>query len=206
MPFTPKDGTPQWQVVYRLFRQAPVGEVITFQQLAEALGLDPAADRNRIRAPARRAIQQMLRADDRAVETVRGQGYRIVTAEQQIPIAGAQIERAAQALDHGRDLTTHIRLAELSPESLSIVQTMAAGFAQVAEYARQITRRVDNHEGRLAVVETELRRIQQARTVQFHPAELPTAVAAPVPALSGSQQPPFAWASPGQIPPLRDPE
>jgi hypothetical protein len=173
MPFTPKGALPQWQVVFRLFQQANAGQVITWPEIAAALGVDPHTDRGRMRAPARKAMQQMLLTENRAVEPVRGQGYRVVTAEQQIPLAGAQIERAARALDRGEELATHIRLGDLNPDGQAIVKTMALGFAQVAIYARQITTRIADHEGRLQAVETELERLNRARQLTFHPPPTP---------------------------------
>jgi hypothetical protein len=159
-PFAPKGEVAQWRIVYRLFRKAAVGDTITYEQLGEALDLDPKAERHRIQAAARRAAQQFLEVDDRAVEVVPDTGYRLVAAVRQIPMAGGQVEKATRSLDRGRELATHIRMDELSEQERQIVQTMALGFAQVAEWARQIGRRVEDHEGRLSDVEAELARLR----------------------------------------------
>jgi hypothetical protein len=160
MPFEPKGEIAQWRVVYRLFQTAEVGSTLDYPSLGEALDLDPVTERHRIQAAARRAAKQLLEVDDRAVEVVTDVGYRIVDAVRQIPMAGQQVDRAGRALDRGRALTTHIRMDELSEQERQIVHTMALGFAQVAEWARMIGRRVEDHEGRLSDIEAELQRLR----------------------------------------------
>jgi len=164
MPFGPKGEVAQWRTIYRLFQQAAVGDTVGYEEMAEALDLDPVAERHRVQAAARKAATNLLKVDDRAVEVVPNEGYRLVPAERQIPLAGQQVERAARVLDKGKDLTVHVRLDELSPEGRGIVQAMSLGFAQVAEYARQMTRRMEDHENRLADIETELKRLSRRRT------------------------------------------
>jgi len=161
MPFEPKGELAQWRIIYRVFQDAEVDVTLLYQQLAEALGLDPNDERHRIQSAARRAAKQLLEVDDRAVEVVPDVGYRVVGAKRQIPMAGQQVDRAGRALDRGRAFTTHIRMDELSESERQIVHTMALGFAQVAEWARQIGRRVEDHEGRLADIEAELERLRQ---------------------------------------------
>lgn len=163
MPFQPEGEIAHWRVVYKAFREAPAGTEISYGDLGTDLGLDPERDRHKIQAAARRASKQLLATDDRAVETVPMVGYRIASATRQIPMAGQQVERASRALDRGRDLTTHIRLDELAEPERQIVQGMALMFAQVGEWARQINRRVDDHQGRLSDIEAELRRLREQR-------------------------------------------
>jgi hypothetical protein len=160
-PFAPKGEVAQWRVVYRLFQQAEVGATLTYDELGSALDMDPKEDRHRIQAAARKASEKFLRVDDRAVEVVPEVGYRLATAERQIPLAGAQVERATRSLEKGKDLAVHVRMEELSEEGRQIVHAMAVGFSAVAEYTRQISRRMEDHEGRLADVEAELKRIRE---------------------------------------------
>ena len=163
MPFAPKGEVAQWRIVYRTFQGAAVGDTVTYEQLADVLEVDPKADRVKIQAAARRAAKQLLGVDDRAVEVEPDVGYRLVPAVRQIPMAGKQVERAEHALSKGHDLTTHIRMDELTEQERVIVQSMALGFAQVAEWARHLGRRVEDHEGRLADVEAELKRLREER-------------------------------------------
>lgn len=163
MPFAPKGEVAQWRIVYRILQNSPVGETVSYERLAQELDIDASTDRHRIQAAARKAGQELLSKDDRAVEVVPEEGYRVVHAGRQIAMASSQIERATHSLDKGRELTTHIRMDELSAQEQQIVQTMALGFAQVAEWARQIGRRVEDHEGRLSDIEAELQRIREER-------------------------------------------
>jgi hypothetical protein len=163
MAFKPIGEVARWRKVYRVFQKTPIGRTVTFRTLAAELEMDAEADRGSIRAAARMAAQELLRKEDRAVESVPGEGYRIVTAGRQIALAANQVERAATNLDRGRELTSHIRLDELNAQERQIVHTMALGFSQVAAWARQIGRRVEDHEGRLSDIEDELRRIREDR-------------------------------------------
>lgn len=161
MPFKPKGEIAQWRIVYRLLQEAGIDTTLNYDQLGDALGLHPVDDRHRIQVAVRRASKQLLEVDSRATEVIPEVGYKIVPAERQIPLAGQQVQRASRALDRGSALTTHIRMNELSEQERQIVQTMAVGFAQVAEWARQLNRRVEDHDGRLADVEAELKRLRE---------------------------------------------
>lgn len=161
MPFEPKGEIAQWRIIYRLFQETEVDTTLDYHLLGDALDLDPTKDRHRIQAAARRAAKQLLEVDDRAVEVVPDIGYRLVTAGRQIPMAGQQVQRAGRALDKGKAFTTHIRMEDLSEHERQIAQTMALGFAQVAEWARQIGRRMEDHEGRLSDIEAELERLRR---------------------------------------------
>lgn len=163
MPFTPKGEVAQWRILYRVFKESTVGETVPYDRLAEALDVDPKSERHRVQAAARKAAEKLLADDDRALEVVTDEGYRVVSASRQVLLAGKQVERAASSLDKGKELTTHIRMDELSVQERQIVHTMALGFAQVAEWARQIGRRVEDHEGRLSDIEAELKRIRGER-------------------------------------------
>lgn len=163
MPFAPKGEVAQWAVAYRVFQATEVGATITYADLADALEMDPVKDRHRIQAAARKAAEKFLTVDDRAVETIPEVGYRIATAERQIPLAGAQVEKATRSLEKGKDLTVHVRMEELSEEGRQIIHAMSIGFSAVAEYTRQISRRMEDHEGRLADVEAELKRLREER-------------------------------------------
>lgn len=163
-PFSPKGEVARWRIVYRILQETPVGATLTYEQVADALDLHPQQDRARIQTAVRRAGKQFLKVDDRAIEVVPDVGYRAVSAERHIPLAGDQVQRAVKTLEKGRDLTVHVRLDELSPEGRTIVHAMALGFSQVAEYARQMTRRVENHEDRLNDIEEELARLRNQRT------------------------------------------
>src|SRR6266704_1863702 len=163
-PFKPQGEIAQWRIAYDAFKAAAVGDEITYARLGELLSINPQDGRHRIQAAARQAAKKLLLTDDRAVETVPETRYRIVPAVRQIAMDGHQVERATKALEKGHDMSVHIRLDELSETERQVVQAMATGFSQVAEWARQIGRRVDDHEGRLSDVEAELKRLRENRS------------------------------------------
>lgn len=166
MPFKPKGDTAQWRIVYDLFTRTPVDQILTYESLGEALDIDPVTGRARIQAAARAASKHLLAQDNRAVEVITDTGYRLVHASRQIPLAGKHVTKASNALDRGRSLTSHVRLDELSETERQVVHSMSIGFSQVAEWARQITGRVESHEGRLADIEAELARIKDQKADQ----------------------------------------
>lgn len=163
MPFEPVNETAQWRVVYDILLAAEVEKVVTYRELGEALELDPVRDRHRIQAAARHAAKKLLKQEDRAVETLTGRGYRLVPAQRNIALAGRQADRAGNALARGQDLTTHVRLDELSETERQIVSGMSLMFAQVGQWAKQVERRVDSHDGRLSDIEKELQRLRDER-------------------------------------------
>ncbi len=163
MTFKPVGEKAQWKIVFDVFEQTTPGDTVSYRTLADALGMMVKGDLPRIQAAARKAGAELLRRRDRAVEAVTGEGYRVVPAAHQISMAGGQIERATNSLDKGRDLTTNIKMDELNEGDRALVQVVALGFAQVATYARQIGRRLTDHEDRLTDIEQELARMREER-------------------------------------------
>lgn len=177
MPFPPKGEVAQWRIVYHMFRDLKVSEVVGYETLAEALGVDPETQRNRIQAAARKAGQHLLVQDNRTVEAILGQGYRVVEASRQIAMAGQQVERAVTSLDKGREMAVHVDTTSMNDVQVRQAQNLAVMLSKTAEWARQITQRVADHddaivdhsvrfadhEGRFAGIEAELALLRNAR-------------------------------------------
>ena len=79
MPFTPvfRDGRPAADLIAELVQGKPYGHELTYQEIADQLGID-VSERERIHAAVQRAKPRLLRECLRAVEARPGTGYEIL--------------------------------------------------------------------------------------------------------------------------------
>ena len=146
-PFQPKGALPEWRLIYdRLLESADFGDVISYQQLDEALGQTFAANRS----PLYRARAHLGEMRQRWVEPVAKVGYRVIEAREHL-VAAQQRKKKAQ-----RQLRQMVRIAEvtdlsrLSPEDLAAFDTQAKVNAMLYTVAV-------HHERRLSRIEAILR-------------------------------------------------
>lgn len=79
MPFKPEAERAKWRVALDLFDSLPDGTLVTYAELAYALGYEQIPDQESRRGlwGAAGRAGRVLRTKGRTVTTVRGQGYRV---------------------------------------------------------------------------------------------------------------------------------
>lgn len=105
-PFTPKGDRAQRVIVVELAAQAQPGDLITYDTMARALGLDPARHRERIRQAVTAARPLLLVDHKRCLVADPGHGYRVAFAREQAGIAQLHRRKA------DRQLTTAMAVIE----------------------------------------------------------------------------------------------
>lgn len=145
-PFEPAGDRARWRVLYDLLREARVGEVITYGEMAEALDLDPAKDRTTIQLAMRRAAKELETQDKHAVEVIVNEGYRIVEPETHLDLAQKQQRRAGKALERGQSKVVNVDLNGMDPELRKAFEVVAGAFAAQIDFNRRLSARQEHLE------------------------------------------------------------
>jgi len=105
--FEPVGDESRWLKIYRLLQGKQVGDVLTYEEMGEVLGLDP-KDRQMLRRALRRAKAEFLNVESHALEADPNVGYRVVAPPEHLGIARGYQRRSRRALVRGRDLVIHV--------------------------------------------------------------------------------------------------
>jgi hypothetical protein len=147
--FVPQGDRARWKILYDLLRKAATGDVVTYQAMADALGLDADADRHAIQMAARRAAQELLKADLRSTDVVPNEGYQVVETVRKLDIARRHQGRAARSVARGRAQVDNADLSTVDDATRAIFEAMAWKFEQQDEALRRLDVRARRHERQL---------------------------------------------------------
>lgn len=136
-PFEPAGEVARWRTLYDLLADSAIGDVLTYEAMAEALQLDPSEDRHTIQVAMRRAAKELEQEDKRAVEAVQNVGYRIVEPEEHLRLARGQQRRSSRALARGHSKVVNVDLSNVDPEVRQAFQVVASAFAMQMEFNRR---------------------------------------------------------------------
>lgn len=117
-PFTPSrdDGRSDRRVVLDLVGDGEPGVMFSYDRLTAALekGLDEPIVRDRIYRAVAAADRTLLKEKRRHLEVVKGVGYRVIRADEHLPVAVQKKERAETYIRRGVDMLRNARVEELS--------------------------------------------------------------------------------------------
>jgi hypothetical protein len=136
-PFEPAGEQARWKTVYAILRDAPVDSLVTYDQMAEALALDPDKDRHAVQMAMRRAAQELEREDKRTVDVVRNEGYRVVEPREHLSLARRHQKKAGRSLARGQSKVTNVDLSGVDPEVRHALEITAQAFALQMDFNRR---------------------------------------------------------------------
>lgn len=151
-PFQPAGDKARWRIIYDVLTTKNVGDTVGYDELGEALDLDPVEDRHTIQLAMRRASKNSEVEDKRALEAVPNQGYRIVEAEEHLRLARGQQERAGRALGRGQSKVVNVDFNGMDPEVRKAFETVAVAFSMQMDMLRRTDIRQNKLEDVLAEV------------------------------------------------------
>jgi hypothetical protein len=146
-PFKPKGAIPEWRMIYeRLLEPADFGDVITYDQLEEALGrrFEPN------RSPIYRARQELGEMRHRWLESVPRVGYRVIEASEHMRVAQGHKRKARTQLGIMVKVGEVTDISRLTPEQLAQFDTQTK--VNWLLYSALV-----HHEKRIARIEEVLR-------------------------------------------------
>jgi hypothetical protein len=176
--FEPLADRARWRIIYDdLLVTASTGQLLTYEVLATALGIDPEADRHVIQAAIRRAAKEYLEADKRALDVVPNKGYRVVEAPEHLRLARRHQQRASRQLVAGHSKTVNVDLTGLDPETRHAFEVVGRALALQMDFNRRLGGRQEELEdtmsqvlasqersaGEIAVLRNRLERLESGR-------------------------------------------
>lgn len=148
MPFKAKGDRPEWRLIYdALLDTADYGDIITYQQLTDALGRDFFENRG----PLYRARTEMVEARSRWIELEPGIGYRVIEANEHVRAAEAKRKRAQSQMKQMIRITNGTNLSRLSAAELEIYDLKSRMFA-TQYHVLMHEKRLQRIEGLLGIV------------------------------------------------------
>jgi hypothetical protein len=112
-PFEPAGDQARWRILYELLRPIQPDGVLSYEEMAEALSLDPVADKTTIQLAIRRAARELERRDKRAIDPVRNVGYRVVQAPEHLDLAERHQRKAKNSLVRSNSKVQNVDYNEL---------------------------------------------------------------------------------------------
>lgn len=135
--FLPVGDVARWRIIYQLLKPMQVDDVLTYERMAEVLGLDPVKDRHVMQMAMRRAAKEFEQVDKHAVDSVKNVGYRVVRVTEHIGLARRQQRKAGRALESGHSKAVNVDFNDIEPETRKALETVARAFALQMDFNRR---------------------------------------------------------------------
>jgi hypothetical protein len=146
MNFEPAGERARWLVVYDLLAATETNGVVTYEAMAEALGLNPTADRTTLQNVMRRAAKEHETVDKRAVTAVPNVGYRVVEPQEHLGLARRQQTRSTRALKRGHSKAVNVDMSRIEPETRKALDMVASVIAMQMDFNRRAERKLTQHD------------------------------------------------------------
>lgn len=159
--FKPIAERARWRMIYDLFRGAGVGETVTYDQMAAALGLHWKRDRHALQMAARRAGLELERVDKRAADAVKNIGYRVVQPAEVLGLGRRRNRKAGTQIQRGSITTSAVDLNDVDPATRAALETLARGFAMQAEINRRFAAKQREHDELLGRHDEEIAELKK---------------------------------------------
>lgn len=144
--FEPVGEQARWRTLYYLIRDVAVGDLLSYEEMATALDLDPLKDRNIIQLAMRRAGRELETTNKRAVDAVPNQGYRVVEPEEHALLARRHQRKSNRSLVRGHSKVVNVDFNQMDPEARKAIELMASAFASQMDFNRRMDVRQANLE------------------------------------------------------------
>lgn len=140
--FETKGDQPEWRLVYDVIEARSIGDVVTYEELSEALGRDFLANRG----PISRAIEEVEDTRKRTYVNERGVGYRMIEAGEHRIASHRHTKRAGKQLKRAQKRIDCADRSLLGPEESRYLDVASAAMGQL--YANQIAiaKKLKRHE------------------------------------------------------------
>ncbi len=142
------DGRSDRRVIVDLVSGSPAGTQFDYEKLTAALqaGLDDPVDRARIYRAVAQANRTLLEEDQRYLQVVKNQGYRLLHGSDHLPAALVKKDMAQGYIRRGVELLRGARLDELTEAQRVLHQGQLMILAGVHQAMQDSQRRHDRQE------------------------------------------------------------
>lgn len=164
-PFTPSraDGRSDRRVIFELVQGASPGDTFDYDKLSAALaeGLDAEIGRDRVYRAVGAANKTLLQRERRYLDVVKGTGYRVISADEHLPVALANKDRAQGYLKRGIDLLRNVHADELSPAQRTLHEGQLLILGGLYQATRESSRRHDRSEALIADLQRRVEGLEE---------------------------------------------
>lgn len=159
-PFKPVGEVARWRTLYELLRPLVPNDVLPYGDMADALELDPVKDRMTIQMAMRRAAKELEQVDHRAVDSVRGVGYRVVEAPEHLTLAERHQRKARGALVRSHSKVEHVDYNALTAESRKAFEVVGRALTWQLQQMRHLDLRQKDLETAVEAVQSTVNRTE----------------------------------------------
>ncbi len=145
--FEPKGKKPMWELVYDYVVDKPIGEILTFEELSEAINEDIMKNRNAVY----KARKKLATRHKKFLVTERGAGYKVVEGMEQLDHAQSRHVTARRQSNEATFEVANIKTEGMNQEQKNDVRAFIAWNATVVSAFSNQAKRV--HQASAAVNE-----------------------------------------------------
>lgn len=145
-PFEPAAGRARWRILYDHLATLGPGDVYEYTQMAEALNLDPQADRHVMQKAMRRAAKTFAEENRHAVEPVPNRGYRVAAVDGHVTLARRHQRKSQRSIVRAKSAVTYVDLDGVDPGVRHTIDLMAQALSMQVAFSNQLDVRQRNLE------------------------------------------------------------
>lgn len=152
-PFQPRGTRPEWRVIFEdVLAGCDFGDLITFDQLDEALGRDFRSSRG----PLYRAAEELLATRNRTLASVPGKGYRVAQPNEHADLAQKDHLFGRRRISRALRKATHVDKAKLTADERAAVERLELGYRRHEAMLRRLSDKVARQEAAITAHSAEL--------------------------------------------------
>lgn len=142
------DGRSDRRVIFELTRGSAPDTTFTYQQLVDALseGLETPVERDRVYRAVTAANKTLLKEEKRYLCVVRNVGYRVIGADEHLPVALIKKDQAQAYLKKGISLLRNARVEDLNPTQRTLHEGQLLILGGLYRATQESARRHDHME------------------------------------------------------------
>lgn len=131
--FMPKGAVSRRKILTRLVREHNPGDVLTYEQLGEALEV---GSKREIQSAVNGAKLTIEKETNHALIAVQNVGYRIILANEHLALALAHQKKSVRQVKRAKSKVDHVPLTDLSSDERAAVISASVAFAAQQRFLR----------------------------------------------------------------------
>lgn len=152
------DGRSDWRVVFDLIDGRDPGYEIEHATILEALGTD---NRSRMYRAVQRANRELWATRNRSLAVVKGVGYRVLRAEEHLPLANNYRRQARKRMTNAVSVMEATDLDALGPEARKFAVEVTGAFRAMTEALGAVAARVAHHDDLIRSVQKRVDKLER---------------------------------------------
>lgn len=137
-PFEPIGKQARWRTVYEIIAAKPMNGMVAYDELGDALGLDPLDERGLIQQAVHRAAREHEKLDKRAIDVIPGKGYRVVEPAEHLDLARRHQRKSSRSLARGHSKAVNVDLNGLEPQVRAALEVVGHAFRLQMDFNRRL--------------------------------------------------------------------